>query len=544
MSEFGDFTGSFPNLKNLEDLLAAPTLPALRQSLVAYLPRQRWFGAKSRTIQAVDILDSAMFPGSDAALTFLEVTYDDNHTSVYLLPLAITFGEEVERIRASHPVTIVANVVTPEGPGILHDAVVRESIRQAILELIATNGELSTRTSVLQGRRSSAFAAIRGVDRLAGRTGSAQQSNTSILYGTKLILKLFRRLQPGENPDTEIGRFLTETAHFGRIPPFLGAITLHADGGEQTAVALLQALVENEGDGWQVTLGELSRYYQNVATLSVPHTLEASASYLAKIDCPESAREHLAPHLAAARLLGTRTAEMHLALATPTDNRDFTAESFTADDLTADANRVESQLSLALEALSRSLPGFDDVAAEHAALVLRRRVDLVARARAIASYPPADFGQRIRIHGDYHLGQVLCSRGDYTIIDFEGEPAKTLAERRAKQSPLKDVAGMLRSFSYASHAAMNEFVERQAHRAGNLEPWRNVWENAVADEFLCAYQTSIEAANPHLIPRPQQAEPMLHAYLLEKVLYELRYELDNRPTWVDIPLAGIFGLLE
>jgi maltose alpha-D-glucosyltransferase/alpha-amylase len=181
----------------------------------------------------------------------------------------------------------------------------------------------------------------------------------------------------------------------------------------------------------------------------------------------------------------------------------------------------------------------EDGAAVDAAVVLSRREVLFARARALAKAGASGFGQRIRIHGDYHLGQVLRSREDYVILDFEGEPARTLAARRAKQSPLKDVAGMLRSYSYAAYAGLNA-----SPHAKDLEPWAALWRDAVSSEFLRAYRATVEAANPQLLAQPAEAQALLDAYLLEKALYELLYELDNRPTWVRIPLSGILALLE
>ena len=532
------------NLLNhgIDGFLTASGLPLLQQLLTTYLPHQRWFGAKSRSIKTVAVLDSAQLPSLNAVLVFLQLTYDDDSTSVYQLALTITTGEAAEIIRASDPASIVATVTTANGPAILHDAVAREDVRQAILHLIEANAELPTRNGVLVGHRSSAFAAARGADPLPARTGSAEQSNTSILYDAKLIMKLFRRLQPGENPDTEIGRFLTETAHFPRIAPFLGDITLKSDSGEPTTVAMLQGLVENEGDGWQWTLDELSRYYESVATLPAPQDLGTQPAFSSESETPASAREHAALNLDAAALLGRRTAEMHLALATSTHDPAFTAEYFTTADLVGDADRIDAQLSLTLNALKRSMSQLTEANTDSAALVLSRRIELFARARAIASATPADSGQRIRIHGDYHLGQVLRSRNDYVILDFEGEPARSLAQRRAKQSPLKDVAGMLRSFSYAAYAALNAFSQRRPDDAKNLEPWAILWQNAVSTEFLRAYQLTITETNPDLIPRPEQSQLLLNAYLLEKSLYELLYELDNRPTWVRIPLAGILAL--
>lgn len=529
--------------QGIEGILTGSGLKLLQQLLIIYLPRQRWFSAKSRTIQDIDVLDSAELSGLNAALVFLQITYDDETINTYQMPLSISTGDDAESIRAADPASIIATVNTPAGPAILHDALAREDVRQAILRLIETNGELDTRTGTLHGRSSSVFAEIRGVDPLSARTGSAEQSNTSILYDAKLIVKLFRRLQPGENPDTEIGRFLTETAHFTRIPPFLGDITLSSNHGEPTTIALLQGLVENQGDGWQWTLDELSRYYENVTTLPHPQELGTSPTFLSEKEPSPLAREQAGLYLDAVALLGRRTAEMHLALATATENLAFTAEPFTPKDLDSDAKRIDEQISHSLEALKRGISQLTELSADNAALVLSRRVELLSRARAIASVTPADAGKRIRIHGDYHLGQVLRSHSDYVILDFEGEPARSLADRRAKQSPLRDVAGMFRSFSYAAYAALNNFAQRRPEGAKNLEPWARLWQNAACTEFLRAYRHSVDDANPHLIPQPAQAQLLLNAYLLEKALYELLYELDNRPAWVNIPLVGILSLL-
>jgi maltose alpha-D-glucosyltransferase/alpha-amylase len=245
---------------------------------------------------------------------------------------------------------------------------------------------------------------------------------------------------------------------------------------------------------------------------------------------------------------------MHLALATPAANVDFQAEAFSTDDLEADVLRIEAQITRSLEALRRGMTTLPAGASETidsdstpdlAALILSQRRDLLARARLLTAADPATAGKRIRIHGDYHLGQTLRAKADFVILDFEGEPARTLAERRAKQSPLKDVAGMLRSFSYAAYAGLNAFTQRRpphgASEARALDDWTQLWLNAAAGEFLRAYKSTITEM-PRLIPEPDQAQVLLNAYLLEKALYELLYELNNRPAWVRIPLMGILGL--
>ncbi len=587
---------------SLNELLAGPALDTIQNILPAYLVRQRWFGAKSRTIASIRVLDWVELPRtsnleprtSDAAIVFLQIAYAAGEPDIYQLPLAVTAGPQADAVHTNAPASILASVTAPDGPAILHDATAREDVRQSLLSLIETNAtliatipagpraaEVSARKNEavilseggasaaevpsasgpsLAGHASASLAAARGTGPLPSRAGSAEQSNTSIIYGNRMILKLFRRLQPGENPDAEIGRFLTEVAHFPRIPPFLGQIVGHPRGSrdpnpppsDQTTLAMLQGLIQNEGDGWQHTLDSLARYYEAVATVPPPANTGSPPAFLDEPSAepiPDEAHQHAAPDLEAAALLGRRTAELHLALATSTSNPAFRPEPFTTEALAADAARIHAQVVRALDALQHSLSALSDKPSTTAApLILSRRADLLARARAVADVPPEQAGLRTRIHGDYHLGQVLRARADYVILDFEGEPARPLAERRAKQSPLKDVAGMLRSFSYAAHTGLDRFAssarpsQSQPNAAAQaLQPWAQLWQNAVATQFLNAWRTTI-AANPQLTPQPTQGDRLLNAYLLEKALYELLYELNNRPTWVGIPLAGILAL--
>ena len=628
-------------------LLAGHGLDLLQRALPAYLPRQRWFGAKSRTIDAVlienwaelpsptshqdathhDVVDlSSLAPTQPTstlggALLFLKVFYTSGNQKdlarsqdfdLYQLPLAFTTGSEVEKVRANTPASILLTLSTPSGPALLHDATTREDFRQSLLTLIDHNqsaplGTLSTAaldiaatlvsastgipaaatitsgqaadllehpeaattapagphevhlrphevfpeakpvlaadSGSIFGAKGSAFEAAGGTSPIPSRVGSAEQSNTSILYDRKLILKLFRRLQPGENPDCEIGRFLTEVARFPRIATFLGDITLKRATGETTTIGMLQQLVENEGDGWQLTLDELSRFYESAATLQSP--VEVPAPTLTnRRELTKEARDQVGIYLEAANILGRRTAEMHLALATPTEDPAFRSEPFTALDLERDAYRVDAQINHTLDALKRGMAQLIDLTADDAAIVLSRRIDLFARAHAITKTSPELSGRRIRIHGDYHLGQILRAKGDAVILDFEGEPARSVEQRRAKQSPLRDVAGMLRSFSYAAASGLDAYNQRHpdSTRAGrSLEPWARLWQNVVSTEFLYAWLDTIQSS-PELLPDTTQAQKLLDAFLLEKALYELLYELNNRPAWVRIPLSGILAL--
>jgi maltose alpha-D-glucosyltransferase/alpha-amylase len=398
----------------------------------------------------------------------------------------------------------------------------------------------------LDARASSAFASAHGGHRLASRVGSAEQSNSSIIFGKQLILKLFRLLQPGENPDVEVGRFLTEVARFPRIPPFLGDMSICPHGGQRTTIGMLQGLVANQGDGWQWFLDNLPGFFASVAALPAPQET-ATPGFVGRQHPRPEALEHAGATMDAASLLGRRTAEMHLALASPTDDSAFAAEPFTSEDLSREARRIAIEISTALDALKARLPALTDLIADDAALLLSRRRELIRRVHKIEGLPAS--GKRIRIHGDYHLGQTLRTggddqRGDFVMLDFEGEPARPVAERRRKQSPLKDVAGMVRSFSYAAFSSLDRFISgeagRQAH-AENLSAWAKLWQNSASAAFLGSYCTTISAGRD-LLPASEQAQALFTAYLLEKALYELLYELNNRPTWLRIPINGILSL--
>jgi len=629
-------------------LLAANGLTQIEAALPAWLPRQRWFGAKSRKIQAARVLSWGGLSHSGQtgsrlepqlippAVFIVEIGYFEGAADVYQIPLAISMGSQADEVTTSRPDSVLTSLASATGIAILHDASARDDFRQCELELIELSetiplnqvvasapaqgvqagandsseangrpesmrsradrfdagtvtppaplpldvqpGEAAASASsivgsvspssqttqprespaadaartaggVLAARASTALREMKLERGLESRVGSAEQSNTSIVYGDKLILKLFRRLQTGENPDVEIGRFLTEVAHFGRIAPFLGEMSMTSSTGEKTTVAMLQGLVANEGDGWAWFLQELSGFYDRVASEQTLAEIPAPTFAGAKA-APEALKKLAGSTMNAAALLGRRTAEMHLALSSSKSDPAFAPERSTREDLETVARQVEAQIKSALDALKGKFATVDDSTSDSAAFLLSQRAMLLERSRRITKIEAA--GERIRIHGDYHLGQTLrvkatagdgdSSGGDFVLLDFEGEPARTLAERRRKQSPLKDLAGMLRSFSYAAFAGLKKHAEE--HPDGpedRTQGWAKAWQNAAAGEFLAAYRETI-AAKPELLPEAVETQKLLDAYLLEKALYELLYELNNRPTWLHIPIAGILDL--
>ena len=514
--------------------------------LPRYLPKQRWFGSKSRRIRATSVVDWVSLDGLHAALSLVEVQYESGSPETYFVPMAMTVGKPAEALRQTAPDAVLAAIVTPEGAGVLHDALWEDDFCAALLGLISNGRELPARHGLIRGSPSTATSLLPTAPEtpLAIRRGSAEQSNSSVLYGDRLIMKLFRRYQPGPNPDLEMGRYLTEHAHFDRIPPFAGSIEYVAEGDEPASLAMLQGFVKNEGDGWKWSVEEVERYYENCAAIPFPsgQVLEGEKNdliELAEQPLSELARDHIGIYLDSASALGRHTAELHRALASPTDDPAFAPEPLTGGDLQSAMDQLRTQAASAFDALKQNVSLLPDETVELAGLVLGQRRQILDRFRI----PTADgtHGLRMRIHGDYHLGQVLRVKTDYIILDFEGEPARSLAERRAKQSPLKDVAGMLRSFSYCAYATLINYTARHAEDLPKLEPWARLWERSVSAEFLRAYRETAQGAE-FLPCAPDAFRRLLGAYWFDKALYELMYELNNRPEWVRIPLMAILSL--
>jgi maltose alpha-D-glucosyltransferase/alpha-amylase len=517
--------------------------PLESEILPEYLPKQRWFGGKARKIKSTKISDWAILEGSGSALVLVAIHYEDGATDTYLLVLAISTNEAADELSAKAPNAVLSQVSTSDGPGILHDAVLDDKTCERVLSFIGNSEELKSGHGIIRGVPSVAYSSVRGPldEPVPVRRGSAEQSNTSIIYGNRLILKMFRHQEFGPNPDTEISRYLTEKARFDRIPPFAGSIEYVLEGGEPSTLGMLQGLVSNEGDGWKWTLEELERYYEASALTTFPSDSQQTVDLvtLSESHVSDLARDHVGLYLDAAATLGRRTAEMHLALAAPTNDPAFSPEPLSADDLRTVLKGIREHATHVFDVLKENVSQLPDEVVECAGLVMSRRRQTLDRFRQLGGETLQAL--RTRIHGDYHLGQVLRVKSDFVILDFEGEPARSLAERRSKQSPMKDVAGMLRSFSYAAYAALMNFTARRPEDLSRLMPWARLWERAVSAEFLRAYRTASQNS-AHVPSDGAEFRKLMDAYLLDKALYELLYELNNRPTWVRIPIEGILSL--
>ncbi|MGH9347303.1 MAG: maltose alpha-D-glucosyltransferase [Vicinamibacterales bacterium] len=514
-----------------------------RQTLVPFLQRQRWFGGKARPVTAARFVDwTTLRKGTNPSFfAIVEIDYRDGSHERYALPLAMASGSEAERIdRESHSAVLAR--ITGARKGVMYDGLFDDGMCTMLLSSIHQRGFVPTRygrivsTNVGLDPEHVAPEAFTPIARSA-----PDQSNTSVLFDGRLIMKLFRRIEPGPNPDVEVGRYLMDR-RFTRVPPLVGTIDYSRDGDEPASLAMLQKLVRNEGNGWQVTMDELGRYFERCAGLSVPTlTLDDAQGWLESSgDPPHEVRDAVGTYLATAEVLGRRTGELHVELGSaPPEDEAFAPEPFTPDDLLEAAAAMQQHALQQLDLLQQSLDRLDvrkRVLAQH---VLDHQEDLLRQFEELREV--RDLPVRIRCHGDYHLGQVLVSEGDVVILDFEGEPARPLAERRRKSSPLRDVAGMGRSFSYAALTALGAATQTRSEDYERFAPWAEVWEMWVSAAFLRAYLAAVDGA-AFMPSRREDLDLLLHTFMLDKTLYELAYELNNRPDWVHIPLTGLLRL--
>jgi trehalose synthase-fused probable maltokinase len=517
-----------------------------REALVPFLQRQRWFGSKARPVRAAKFLDWGVRKGQNPVfITIAEVEYQDGGRERYFIPLAIAAGAEADAILAATPQLALARV-TGARKGLVIDGSGADGAAQALLETLDVQASFRTKRGTVRARQTPAFGELRGEGSLAPRRLGGEQSNTSIAFGYRLILKLFRRVESGPNPDVEIGEFLTTRTAFKRAPRVAASIEYELAGEPVAHLAVAQQFVSSQSDGWTHALGELGRFYDEVQHAGDPaealhqpvHLLELAARPRLRRSRPDRR------HIDSAQLLGRRTAELHLALSGDTTTAPFAPASFTREDIARLVAEGFAQITRA-RTLLHSPP--ETVSPE----VVSATRDLLDRADRALHKMRDDYRMhaldvttaKIRIHGDYHLGQVLWSEGDFYILDFEGEPARPLEERRQKESPIKDVAGMLRSFSYAAHAALFAHVAGPAAGFERLEPWGRVWERWAGAAFLKGYLAAAGSA-PFIPADPAMLSTLLDLFLLDKALYELNYELNNRPDWVRIPLHGLKELLQ
>jgi maltose alpha-D-glucosyltransferase/alpha-amylase len=443
----------------------------------------------------------------------------------YFLPVVAQWTS-VQNVTAAMQPYIVAKLRQGAQEGIVIDAAADESFAMMLLDHIEHGRSVPARDGRIVCSPTAAFAEHKRPDPPSVRQIGREQSNSSIMIEDYAVLKLYRSLGAGNRTEIEMGRFLTEVAHFANTPPLLGSVALEDANGEETPLAVLHAFVRNQDDGWSQTLTYLGQFLDECALLPTEEV--------------EARTNHHTIYLDRIRQLGRRTAELHRALSTATDDPAFQAEPITGDDLRAWRAAAEAEAEVAFRALRTGLDRLEQPARGDAERLLAGRDEVFRRIGA--QVPEQVDAMKTRIHGDYHLGQVLVVQQDFMIIDFEGEPRKNAEERRRKQSPLRDVAGMLRSFDYAAWAALPRVVQDHPQRRDFLRRQALAWRDQTTAAFLEAYTQAI-AGCPCYPADAEAARQLLALFMTEKIFYELQYELASRPVWVGIPILGAMAFL-
>jgi maltose alpha-D-glucosyltransferase / alpha-amylase len=490
-------------------------------TLPRFIETQRWYAAKGTPVERARIVDHVLWQEGKISwvAALLDVSAGTEVTG-YFMPLALAWEDRDEERLRGLSTAAIAKVRQQASVGVMGDAFADEAFCRAFVKAMEERREIATAQGKLQFRPTAAFGRLAGADAdslpVARPQGSS--SNTVVVMGDRLILKGFRRLRTGTSPELEMGLYLTDVVHYANCAPLAGALEYRDKDGEPRLLALLQAYVANQGDGWTYSLEYLRRHLEEHRTTPISDALPAF---------------HEA-YLAIVRVLAVRTAELHRALATPTKDPVFAPEPLSRADFEGYRQRAADEAKSALALLKAHLNDLGAPERDTANAVLAGADRLLKRIEALVSEEPK--GTKIRIHGDYHLGQVLLTRNDFVIIDFEGEPGHSLEERRAKQSPLRDVAGMLRSFSYVEHSALKSVAHDEVEYA-KLAPLARAWATEVRSAFLSAYDAAARGVSLYGALKPGSG--LLGLFELEKALYELRYELGNRPGWAGIPLQGI-----
>jgi maltose alpha-D-glucosyltransferase / alpha-amylase len=469
--------------------------------LPALLPRQRWFGDKGRSIAAVSLRDCAAF-GDHAWLVLVTVAFTDGADETYAIPLVIDGADAPDALG----VALELDGTTAQACDAFH----RPGFCAELLTAFERDAAMPTRSGgAVRFVRTDRYSSLRGNAPLAPRRLTTEQSNTSVAYGNQLILKALRRVKAGTNLDREVGSFLTLRAGFPHVPPLAGAIEYVSAAGEVTTLGVLQGFAPNQGDGWSWIVGHLR---------ALP---------------PARVDELSAPVFEELARLGAVTGALHGALASDAEDPDFAPEPIAAADVTAWISRITGDLGRTCTAVRARLTDLPRELEADARALLAGEAILRARAADLQALG-AERCVKIRVHGDYHLGQTLRTETGFVLLDFEGEPDRPLAERRRKQSGLVDVAGMLRSLDYAAHAALSPASAPAGER----------WVQRASAAFVEGYLAEVGRFPARLAPASRSAlARALAVFELDKALYEVRYELDHRPAWLAIPVRGLARLL-
>ncbi len=529
--------------------------PALKESLedsilYRYIRHSRWYREKTRKVRKIEIRDRFLLSDGEAKgwLIVCRIDFADDKSETYVISIAVEVKEEAERIAEENPNALICRLRYREEEGILYDALYNEGMRDNLLTLFLKRKKIKGLKGEVRIQRSRNLRQLsRDLEEpYSSRVLRLEQSNTSIMYRDTFFFKLYRKLEDGINPDVELLRFLSEKTKFRQIPQFAGNLEYCGSDHRSASLGLLVSFVPNQGDAWAYAGSSIDRYFEKLLERQkeLPKSFSPPKSIFGvkDEDIPDFFVDAAGGlFLEMIKVLGRRTGELHIALASNKMDPEFKPESFSKlyqrsvyQSLRSLLKRINSMLKKArtgadedIRAAIDEILGYEEKILGYFALVKGKKIK----------------AEKIRIHGDYHLGQVLFTGKDFVIIDLEGEPARSLSERRLKYSAFRDVAGMIRSFHYAVYQKYLHYSEVRREDSRFIEGWLRPWYTYVSAAFLNAYLDTVDKSG--FVPEdPDNLQRVLNIFILEKAVYEVGYEINNRPGWLMIPLAGIRFILE
>ncbi|MGV3509019.1 MAG: maltose alpha-D-glucosyltransferase [Sphingobacteriaceae bacterium] len=535
-------------LQSWKDLVQPKILERLENKVLPeYLMKMRWFGGKGKGIENIKILNYASMALAENPAFFLlfEVSYQNGLPEMFQMPLA--FGKETfaDKVKDNCPQAVLAWLKVGQEEGVLYDAIYGIELQHAIILSMANNHTIPLKNSEIKFTGNKALKQhVIDTDKIKPKVLSGEQSNTSLTYDNKFYLKLYRKVDRAINPDVEINNYLTHNSDFKNIPAFIGTIEWNYPNGSMV-MGLMQEMVESNSDAWEYMLDRLEDFnekvLQNNSNNPLPEFRGAFSEPASYEDVPDEIKELLEiPLVERTALLGQRTAEMHLALAS-IDHPDFKPEDFSLHYQRSLYSSLQSLVRSTFQNLNRNIKKLPEHLVEEAEELLNMKEEILTVLKRV--YKKKINTKKIRIHGDYHLGQVLFTGKDFVMLDFEGEPALSYSERRLKRSAMRDVAGMIRSFHYAAYGSL--FLENQVRQedVNILLPYAEQWYHYMSGFFMDGYLKTIKGSD--VMPdNKEDMEVLLQTFLLQKAIYELNYELNNRPDWVIIPLRSIKAIMK
>ncbi|MCZ6594044.1 MAG: trehalose synthase [Bacteroidetes bacterium] len=507
----------------------------LSEVLEDYIVKQRWYGGKSSKLKYIELTEYFRIQQEEEVYygLILDVNFEEAFYQHYFIPIAFVTDENFAQEDR------ILQLTLEKTPGYIIDAINLEAFRKLVFERIL-NSEPNDSTRVQYHKGDS----LKETEYKSSRLMGLEQSNTSVIINDSCVIKFFRRIYANKNPDYEMSRFLSDKKGFKNTPAYQGSLNIIDSDKSMVTIALMQELIPNQGDAWEYMLEKLLKVFQNLSEKSIDIDRLPGVEIFTRLGINEVPPEIIdwagLDIFLKMQHLALRTAEMHIVLGSEYEESSFTPQHFNRDYEVWLKNRLLYQFQNRLNTVENNLHKLEGLALELAKKFLEQKNEIRKRFMAFDWHKLK--GERIRVHGDYHLGQVLVNDGDFYILDFEGEPESTIRDRRVKQPPIKDVAGMFRSFHYAIYATIFNHQEKLAIPLEKLfEAGEKLYRYFIG-VFLKTYTDNIEAANINIGYNQERVFMLKHA-MLEKAVYELGYEMNSRPLWAVIPLEGIASIM-